>query len=179
MVAYAKSIIGSDRISYLVASGEKLPLRNEVFDVIVGVGIFHHLHISAGLKECRRSLKPNGALELMEPNTLNPFSFIGRRILRTSIHTRKERTYTQWFLKDAAEKAGFDLVSMKMISFVGYALAFLSAWLGNKKELGLRKLVLVLRKSTLLIVFIDKLFESLPLINSTCWIIAMNTSRSW
>jgi SAM-dependent methyltransferase len=177
MIAYAKSK-DPRRISYLVASGEELPLRDGVFDAVVGIGIFHHLHLSRGLKECHRSLKPNGGLGIMEPNTLNPFSFVGRRALRTQIHTPEERTYTLWFLRDNIRKAGFAAVSINMISFIGYSMAFLSAWLNNRKQLRFRKLVSLLRKSTTLFIFVDKFFENLPLVRNTCWIIAINAIRT-
>jgi len=178
MIRYARKATGSDRISYLVASGESLPLRDGVFDAVVGVGIFHHLNLLRGLEECQRSLKRNGRLEFMEPNTLNPLSFVGRRILRTSIHTPKETTFTPWFLKGAIRKIGFDLIETKMMSFAGYSLAFLSAWLDGKKQSGLRKLVPVLRRTTRLAILFDRLCESLPVLNNACWIIAMNTQRT-
>lgn len=177
MIRYARKVTNSNKISYLVASGENLPLRDEVFDAVVGIGVFHHLNLVRGLEECQRSLKPNGGLEFMEPNTLNPFSFVGRRVLRTSIHTPKERTFTPWFLRDTVRRIGFDLIETKMMSFAGYSLAFLSAWLSGKKQSGLEKLIPVLRKTTRLVILIDRLCESLPLLNNACWIIAMNMRR--
>lgn len=177
MIRYAKKVTDSSRIFYLVASGESLPLRNGVFDAVVGVGIFHHLNLVKGLEECQRSLKQNGRLEFLEPNTLNPLSFVGRRILRTSIHTPKETTFTPWFLKDTIRKIGFDLIETKMMSFAGYSLAFLSAWLDRKKQSGLQKLVPVLRRMTRLAILFDRVCEKLPLLNNACWIIAMSTKR--
>jgi SAM-dependent methyltransferase len=176
MIAYAKSQ-DTKRISYLVASGEELPFRNKIFDVVVGIGIFHHLLLSKGLEECHRSLKPKGELGMMEPNTLNPFSFVGRRVIRTEIHTPKEITFTLWYLRDSLRKAGFAVVRTEMISFAGYSIAFLSAWLNNRKQLGFRKMVSLLRKSKALFIFVDKFLESLPLIRNTCWIIAIKATR--
>jgi SAM-dependent methyltransferase len=177
MIKFAKSIGVSDKISYLIASGEELPIRDGIFDVVIGIGIFHHLHLLRGLRECYRSLKPKGMLGLMEPNTLNPFSFIGKRFLRTRIHTPQERTYTVWLLRDSVRRAGFDVTTTNMVSFVGYTVAFLSAWLDKRKQLGFKKLVPILRKSTSTVISLDKLFEGFPLFRNTCWIIAMKLKR--
>lgn len=177
MIRYARKVTDSSRIAYLVASGESLPLRNEIFDAVVGVGVFHHLNLLKGLRECQRSLKQNGRLELMEPNTLNPVSFVGRRIMRTSIHTQKETTFTPWLLRDTIAETKFDLIETKMMSFAGYSLAFLSAWLCRKKRSGLEKLVPTLRRTTEFAILFDRLCENLPLVKNTCWIIAMKMKR--
>ena len=56
-----------DDIVVSVGTGERLPYRDETFDVICGIDILHHLDsIPAAMLECGRVLKPGGVMFFKE-----------------------------------------------------------------------------------------------------------------
>ncbi len=53
---------------FIQASGEKLPLRNNSIDVVVALGVFHHIpSYEDALEECSRVLRVKGFLLAREP----------------------------------------------------------------------------------------------------------------
>jgi len=56
----------SERALPIQGSSEKLPLRNESFDMVVSIGCLHHTGaLQASIDECMRVLRPNGTLIIM------------------------------------------------------------------------------------------------------------------
>lgn len=53
--------------SFQVSSAEKLPFKEESFDVIAGVDILHHVDIRQSMLECLRVLKKGGSAFFREP----------------------------------------------------------------------------------------------------------------
>jgi SAM-dependent methyltransferase len=53
--------LGGGRIEAVIASGERLPLRNDSVDLVFGRQVLHHLNdLDEGLREARRVLRPGG-----------------------------------------------------------------------------------------------------------------------
>lgn len=63
--------LGDRDVSLQVADGNRLPYRDGVFDVVVGINILHHLDMRASLEEVRRVLKPGGRGIFTEPVILS------------------------------------------------------------------------------------------------------------
>lgn len=68
----------SDRIRFVVAAGESLPLPAGSFDLAVGKAVLHHLDPAAGAAELARVLKPNGRAAFSEPLGMNPLLVLAR-----------------------------------------------------------------------------------------------------
>lgn len=68
---------------FVVGNAEKLPFKDEVFDLVVAVNLLHHVpNTDRCLKECWRVLKKEGKLLSVDPNLYNPIGFIGRGLYR-------------------------------------------------------------------------------------------------
>ena len=70
-----------------IMDAHKLSFDDEIFDVVFGEGILHHLDLPVALNEIKRVLKPDGISVFLEPLNINPFSKIFRYftpLLRTS-----------------------------------------------------------------------------------------------
>ena len=97
--------------------GQHVPFDADSFDVIVFCCVMHHVPLAIReplLKECRRALKPGGALFIFEHNPLNPLTqylvkscpFDGDAILLRSGQAA-----------DLLRRAGFRVVAKSFINF--------------------------------------------------------------
>jgi 2-polyprenyl-3-methyl-5-hydroxy-6-metoxy-1,4-benzoquinol methylase len=50
----------------------RMPFAGEMFDVVYGSSILHHVDLEAALRETQRVLKPGGRAVFAEPNLFNP-----------------------------------------------------------------------------------------------------------
>ncbi|KPJ56226.1 hypothetical protein AMJ49_05350 [Parcubacteria bacterium DG_74_2] len=69
-----------NKVNFLVMDAEKMTFPDNVFDVICGTGILHHLNLDLAFKEIRRVLKPRGKGFFIEPLGYNPIINIFRKI---------------------------------------------------------------------------------------------------
>lgn len=57
----------SDRAHFTVETAERLSYPRDMFDVVVGLDILHHVEIGQTIRECLRVLKPGGTAVFHEP----------------------------------------------------------------------------------------------------------------
>lgn len=97
--------------SFLQASVTGLPFKDKKFDLVLCIGLFHHLPSTiaeAGLEEISRVLKPGGVFVFDFKNRLNPYLWW--------LYARKEndkytlRTTTPWQVTKLARQKGFRIV---------------------------------------------------------------------
>ena len=81
-------------INFFVMDCENLGFEDNVFDIIFGKGIIHHLKISKAFKEIIRVLKPNGYAIFLEPLGINPIFNYLKKII-PSIKTENEHALTK------------------------------------------------------------------------------------
>ena len=100
---------------YLIMNAEQTEFKDESFDVIVGLGIIHHLDLNKAYNEIFRILKKNGHAVFEEPLGHNPFiNFY--RALTPSMRTSSEHPLKQ---KDIALlKKYFHSVHVEYFSLV-------------------------------------------------------------
>jgi len=60
------------RLRPVVGSAEELPFPCDLFDVVFGCGVLHHIDVSRVAKEVKRVLKPSGMGLFSEPLGINP-----------------------------------------------------------------------------------------------------------
>jgi|GEM_PF-1961925 len=88
---------------HIRADASKIPFKKEVFDIVFGRNILHHLNEKKCLKEVRRVLKRNGTSVFIEPLKYNPAIAIYRLI------NRKERVPQHPFSPDQLKKISYKL----------------------------------------------------------------------
>ena len=151
-----------EEVHYLIVNCHELPFRDESFDAIVAVGVFHHLDIKKSMSECKRLLRKKGFLVIFEPNSLCPLSFMGRRMFKTKIHTSTERPYNYWSFVSEIRANGFSKVELRFLSSFAFIFPFI--WASKFAHLFnfLKKYAKILR-------IIDTHFEKIPLIKQFSW----------
>ena len=89
------STVGYDmsRFRFYVMDAHAMDFPADFFDIVVGLGILHHLDSDVALSEIHRVLKPGGLLLLQEPLADNPLLKIFRK-LTPSARTEDERPLT-------------------------------------------------------------------------------------
>jgi SAM-dependent methyltransferase len=84
----------ADRARFLVTDAHATGFPDRAFDLIVGVGILHHLDVERALREVRRILAPDGRAVFLEPLAHNPLLRLGRAIT-PSARTEDEHPLTE------------------------------------------------------------------------------------
>ncbi|MBN2371600.1 MAG: methyltransferase domain-containing protein [Vicinamibacteria bacterium] len=109
-----------DCVDFSCGNAERLPFSDQVFDVVYGSSILHHLDLDAALSEIYRVLRPGGRLVFAEPNLLNPqivltFVLLPRRWVRMSPN---EMAFTRFRARRALEAVGFVEVGSEPYDFL-------------------------------------------------------------
>jgi len=102
---------GADRpgIRFICASADKLPFRDEFFDVVTMQHVIEHLaDATTLLAECRRVLRGNGVLLLQTPNG----QFVDASVFEDPTHMR---IFQGEELSRAVERAGFTVLDSRTI----------------------------------------------------------------
>lgn len=108
---------------FVVCDATLLPFRREVFDGVVGISILHHINLQPALAELKRLMSDQSMFLFMEPNALNPFSAIGRRLFPMEAHTEGERQFTSEYLQTALNLADFSVEDFHTLFLVAFPLA--------------------------------------------------------
>lgn len=69
-----------DHYTFCVMDAHTLDFPDNMFDMVVGMAILHHLDPDVALREIHRVLKPGGAVALVEPLADNPLLSLYRRL---------------------------------------------------------------------------------------------------
>jgi SAM-dependent methyltransferase len=121
MVKSAKSVCRE--ADFIVCDAMRLPFRDEVFDLTVGISILHHLDLKHAFNELKRISLDRSVLLFMEPNSLNPLSAFGRRCFPMNVHTKGEKQFTPKYLKTALSLANFSVERCFALFFLAFPVA--------------------------------------------------------
>ncbi len=100
----------NNNIIFKVQDFEKLSFKNNVFDIVYGISILHHVNYEKALKGTYRVLKDDGQIFFTEPNLLNPAIFLGLNIpfLRKRMeYSNDETALVRWRMEKVLHKIGF------------------------------------------------------------------------
>jgi len=110
--------------SFFVMDAEKTNFENNSFDVVVCVGVLHHLNLQIVYHELNRILKPNGKIICNEPLAYNPVIQLYRKLtphLRTEWESKhilhKKDIYLAKKYFDKIEKRFFHLFTILAVPF--------------------------------------------------------------
>jgi 2-polyprenyl-3-methyl-5-hydroxy-6-metoxy-1,4-benzoquinol methylase len=150
--------VAPESVGFLIADCMNLPFKNNKFDLIIGMGVLHHLDLKKTLAECHRVLSKNASMLFMEPNALNPLMAIGRRLVPLGVCTEDEKPFVAGTLKNRVVKSGFKIKSIKYLFPYSFGAAYLSGKIKSKFfQKFIRMMVPVIEES-------EKLIENNPLI---------------
>jgi len=156
---------------FVITDNTRLPIKGNIFDLIIGIAILHHLNIHKALIECYNVLGDEGYVLFMEPNTLNPFMSIGRRILPSAIHTENERPISSgYFIRELA-RIGFELKSVKYLFPYSFCISYLIGKIESNMTLRLVQIIYPLIK------YSEMVFERIPLLNKIGGVIVIIAKR--
>jgi len=186
MVNLAKnSKKNNSKTIYVVSDAEKIPCIDGSLDAIMIVGALHHLPSPITFfKEARRALSPNGIIIVgCEPNSwpyfiIYPCIRFLKKILRLDKYTKSRHSgisvgdqETEGFsysdFKFFLNEANLKLVKIERIwflfGFIHTTLSIINSKLPKDKSIDLP---IKLQK---IIIFIDDLILSVPIIKNLCW----------
>ncbi|SRR6266403_1045246 len=121
LIKNAKKNITQKNIEFRVDSLHKLSFKNNVFDIVCGISILHHVNLQKSLSEIYRVLKPNGEIFFTEPNMINPVNFLGLHLpfLRKKMEFSPDETaFRRWVLKNELKKRGFKTIKVANYDFL-------------------------------------------------------------
>lgn len=153
--------LSTKQSEFLVGDCMNLPFQDGTFDLVVGMGVLHHLQAEQGLAECYRVTSPRGTLLLMEPNKLNPLAAFGRKIAPPETYTKGEKPFYPWELRKALVRTGWAASFTYKFPF-SWSLAYLLKKVGLGDKQGFRIICPLIEGS-------EKLFEKMPYLNHLCW----------
>lgn len=161
--------VAPKNVGFLIGDCMNLPFNNNTFDLIIGMGVLHHLDLDKTLVECHRVLSENGSMLIMEPNALNPLMAIGRRLVPMGVCTEDEKPFVPDRLKNGVVKSGFKIKSVEYLFPYSFSVAYLSGKIESRTyQKFIRMMMPVIEKS-------EKRIENIPLIgemSSTIVIVA-------
>ncbi len=112
---------GAEGVRFVRATGERLPFRDETFDVVYGCSILHHMDVENALEEIRRILRPGGSLTFSEPNLMNPQVFLMFKCkpLRPWFGmSQDEMAFTRSRIARILRRVGFDRFDVRYFDFL-------------------------------------------------------------
>ena len=175
------SVVGIDASSSLIRSASKssselsrfivgdcttLPFKDNAFDFIIGISIFHHLEAEAAFHECHRVSTDSATLFLMEPNKLNPLAALGRKI--TNVQTESEKPFYPRRLVNTIAKTGWTIREIRYLFPYSFGLSYISKLVGNKQAVN--NLCTPIELS-------ERLLERVPCLNQLCWTIVIRATK--
>src|SRR5919106_157057 len=78
------------RVQFVRASANKSIFEDSSLDIVFSASALHHLEVDTVINWISKALKPGGLFILNEPSAMNPFAWIGRKIIY-DFHTKGEK----------------------------------------------------------------------------------------
>lgn len=122
-----------------VGSVEKMPYKNEEFDISIAIGLLDYTDPVKTLNEINRVTRMGGTLYLMVPNEANPY-----HILSATFGKRGKRRYAISEIEKFVEECGFRIDNVVVMGFSFYIpgkllqYAFIPLWMVLDVVLGSR-----------------------------------------
>lgn len=167
LIDTAKSSI-IQNCEYRVADAMNLPFKDNCFDLVIGIGVLHHLDLTESLDECKRVLRFNGNILFLEPNNLNLLANIGRNFFPMEIHTEDEIPLNKRKIKKTLESQGFVVEPIKSIFPYSFAISYLVGKKGY--EINQRSISLI-KKSEIIL-------EKCPIFAQMGWALVIKARKS-
>ena len=156
----------SQNSQFVVGDCMSLPFKDSTFDVIIGIGILHHLTPEKGLSECLRVAAGGATLLLMEPNKLSPIAAFGRKALPLNIHTKGEKPFTPWQLTKALREGGWAIEKTSYLFPFSFLLSYLLRQTRGRVNRFFKALIPIN-----MVALLERLMEAIPFLNRLNWVL--------
>ena len=163
LIKVAKNVAPKSN-GFIVGDCMNLGLKSNTFDLIIGMGILHHLDLDKTLSECHRVLRENGLLLIMEPNALNPLMAIGRRLVPEGTCTEDERSIVPNTLMKGMVRNGLKIQSIEYLFPYSFSASYISGKIQSQTYQNFIRIMLPIIEGS------EKVVEKIPFIrkmNST------------
>jgi len=147
-----------DRVHVDQMPAEKLAYESDMFDVLVGNAILHHLDLNVAMREIHRVLKRGGKAYFLEPLGHNPFINLFRRFtpdIRTKDETPLRLKHFDVISKIFAKFKHEEYYFLTLLSFFWYFL--------------IRKDDLFIKSRNFLFSLDTALLKKFPSLKKYCW----------
>lgn len=116
-----QKFVKTKNIKFLNEDAEHLHFQDNIFDIVCGISILHHVDTEKALGEAYRVLKPGGEIFFTEPNLLNPNIWLGLHIpwLRNKMEFSPDETaLIRWNVEKVLKRIGFKKVLVRNYDFL-------------------------------------------------------------
>lgn len=112
-------------LDVVLASSQKLPFINNIFDYLICEDAIHHLpNLEICLKEFFRVFKQDGKIVIFDPNPENPFGNIARFVLKKfNKLTKTERPIRAKVLNEILKTCGYNSIEVQYGSIIAFPLS--------------------------------------------------------
>jgi len=121
MLKIAKATLskGNDSVQWKIENCLSYSFSDSSISAVIGHGILHHLDLEIAIKEISRILKSKGRIAFYEPNILNPYVFLIKKIpfLRPAGDTENETAINPFQLSNLLKKYNFRNISIVPCEF--------------------------------------------------------------
>lgn len=121
VVSVSKKTFKNKKVKWSVADSNKLKFKDNLFDIVCGISILHHVETEKTLKEVYRVLKKGGEIFFTEPNLLNPHILLGLNIpwMRDKMeYSPDETALVKWKVKKMLKKIKFKEIKVRNYDFL-------------------------------------------------------------
>ncbi len=159
LVKVAKKV-SPDNAGFIVGDCMNLCLKNNTFDLIICMGVLHHLDLDKTLLECHRLLNKSGSILLMEPNALNPLMAIGRKLAPMGTCTEDEQPIVLGALRNGMTRNGLKINKIEYIIPYCFCASYVSGKIKSQTYQRFIKMMLPLIEIS------EKVIEKIPLVRN-------------
>jgi len=145
MLKYAQRKYGN--LNMMLGDAHHLPIRSDVLDCVVAIGLFEYIERIPVLKEINRVLKSGGIVILQMPNRHSPARTLSRIVfkIKRERYFPKEPSYHE--MLELFRKEGFQLIESRMDDGLLWLPLFLSKLIGNIFYPAMERLFKIFRRN--------------------------------
>lgn len=160
------------KIKMIESSAEKLPFKDDSFDLIFGGNVLHHVDIKKTSKEIKRVLKKNGKAVFIEPLGYNPVIQFYRKLAKDK-RTQMERPFVFADIKSLSQ--GFRKIShveQQLFTTLIFVWFFVGERLHPSKVRYWKKIIDEsdrYTKAFKILKNIDRVVLKIPFLKKLCW----------
>lgn len=168
----AKRYDVAGKIKIIESPAERLPFKDESFDLIFGGNVLHHVDIKKTSREIKRVLKKNGKAVFIEPLGYNPVIQFYRKLAKDK-RTQMERPFVFADIKSLGQ--GFRKIShieQQLFTTLIFVWFFVGERLHPSKVRYWKKIIGESEryaKAFKILKNIDRVVLKLPFIKKLCW----------